>query len=88
MSKNLPLLATDFVNTGDQYYLILDKWNDPKLIGWGNQGAHVRPEVVEWLKANTPSYSITGGGTTVERQSIMLLFKGTRDASLFKLFWL
>ena len=86
MERDLTLLATDFTRSGDQYFLILDQKNDSKLIGWGNNGAHMRPEVVEWLKANTPSYSITGGGTT--GQSIMLLFKGTRDPALFKMFWL
>ncbi len=80
--------AKEFIKAGDQFYLILDRKNDPSLIGWGNQGAHVKPEIVEWLKANTPSYSITGGGTTSESQSIMLLFKGTRDPALFKMFWL
>lgn len=82
----MTLLATDFTKTGDQYFLILDQVNDSKLIGWGNNGAHMRPEVVEWLEANTPSYSITGGGTV--GNSVMLLFKGTRDPALFKMFWL
>lgn len=86
MSNPETLLAKDFIKTGDQYFLILDPTNDSKLVGWGNQGAHVRPEIVEWLKANTPTYSITGGGTV--GTSIMLLFKGTRDPSLFKMFWL
>ena len=79
-------IAKEFIKSGDQFYLILDAKNDPSLIAWGNPGAHMRPEIVQWLKDNTPSYSITGGGTT--GQSVMLLFKGTRDASLFKMFWL
>lgn len=86
MVQDLKLLATDFTRSGDQYFLILDQVNDSKLIGWGNNGAHMRPEVVEWLEANTPSYSITGGGTV--GNSVMLLFKGTRDPTLFKMFWL
>ena len=86
IEKDETLLAADFLRTGDQYYLLLDHRNDSKLIGWGNQGAHMRPEIVEWLKANTPTFSITGGGT-VDR-TVMLLFQGTRDASLFRMFWM
>lgn len=80
------LLAADFLKTGDQYYLLLDYRNDSKLIGWGNQGAHMRPEILEWLKANTPTFSLSGGGTTAH--TVMLLFKGARDASLFRMFWM
>lgn len=79
-------IGTGFIRSGDQHFMIISRETHPDLVAFGNKGEHVKPEIVDWLKANTPSYSITGGGTV--GQPIMLLFKGERDPTLFKMFWL
>lgn len=65
------------------HYLMVDPMNDPKLCSLDVEHAIIRREIKEWMEQNTPSGSITE-----DEGSAMILFKGERDASLFKLFWL
>lgn len=79
-------LSAEFRKVDDHYLLLLDYRKDSKLCGWGNQGSHLRPEVVDWLKANNIEYNISGGGTV--NQTVLLILKGARDATLFRMFWM